>query len=161
MDLTQKFKCGKKPFEATRSKPSKGLSTLGSIHSTLHVQKGYRFVKAGCIVEARNEKFLLADHHSYSMMNVFNAIRITGTAELVTSSVSTHPVTGLKGARVDSAPKTLDVVYVRESDDKDEGFRIEKASYIVGQKVTVDDKLDGKRVQDVKSVLGVYLVEVA
>lgn len=161
MKHSQRFTGPNKPFYGTLTKPNRSFSLLGYIQQFLHVDRLTKGVTAGMVVaNAHKEQFILAEHHTYADTQVFNAIRVTGVASVVEYDSVIHPVTQLESSRVARPAILMPVARAPVASDANGDFKVTKNSYIFATPVSASAMVDGKKITEVVSVLGVYVAEV-
>lgn len=161
MKHSQRFTSPTKPFLGTLTKPTRSFSLLGYIQQFLHVDRLTKAAHSGIIISNNfDEKFILADHHTYENTKVFNAIKVTGVASVVEYDSVIHPVTQLESSRVARPAILMPVARAPVASDANGDFKVTKNSYIFATPVSASAMVDGKKVTEVVSVLGVYVAEV-
>lgn len=161
MKHSQRFTGPNKPFYGTLTKPNRSFSLLGYIQQFLHVDRLTKGVTAGMVVaNSHKEQFILAEHHTYADTQVFNAIRVTGVASVVEYDSVIHPVTQLESSRVARPAILMPVARAPVASDANGDFKVTKNSYIFATPVSASAMVDGKKITEVVSVLGVYVAEV-
>ena len=161
MKHSQRFTSPTKPFLGTLTKPTRSFSLLGYIQQFLHVDRLTKAAHSGIIISNNfDEKFILADHHTYENTKVFNAIKVTGTCSVVEFDATFHPVTHLETGRTARPAVVMDMARAPMGNDTDGQFKVTKDSYIFATPISITATVDGKQVTSVTPVLGVYVAEV-
>ena len=160
MNIFTSYSCGNLKLVAKTAQPNDSFRTLVPVRALIHIPKRFR-VKAGDIIR-KNEHtaFLLAEHHAYGLNNVFLGLAVNSTAEITYSVRMRHPVTGLETNGFNTERETLDCVQEIETPEDFKGLSVSKEVFYVGKPIPKDAKINGRPIEKVMQVSGIYRLEV-
>lgn len=158
--VPSKVRIGNLAVSAVLTKPADGYRLLGPVKTLIHVMDGSR-VKAGQFLYLKGKPtYLLADHHSNAISNVFAGLEVNSEVTANEVITSTNPVTGMKSNPVDGPPIKIMVCQDLVSSSEVLGLKVPEFVYYTAVPLTTRHKIDGQRVQHVARLNGIYRIEV-
>lgn len=159
--MFEEYRINGKRVVATITQPNKSLRLLGPVNTLVHLPLRLKVVDGSVLYEKDEPRYLIAHHHKTLLSLVCAAIEITTEVELTESTTTTNPVTKMQESRVVGLPRKVFASEHLVTAAEVVGLKLPETIYFLGEEVTPNHFINGRRVRFVSKVTGLYRVEVA
>jgi hypothetical protein len=118
--------------------------------------------KEGDLVRFKGVKYLLCGQHTLTTTKRYLAIEINKVVRWTRNISDTDPVTGMarSAATTTVMNEELEVTYEPRSSIEEENFQQSKDRIFTASEIRLDDEIDGKKVERVDNLFGIYMAEI-
>lgn len=161
MNLRQNYSIGNRLVRASVLAPDQKLHSLLPARHLVHVDLRYAVSTGEILSEHGKPKYLLIYHHTNKYAQVFMALSLTKEVEVTRFYQGINAATNMASGQF--TEEKFKAWVMKESGDplSIQGMLTDKVTYYSGTPLKVSDEVEGRRINVVKVIAGIYVAEAA